>query len=348
LAVKSKSRIKISRLIFLVCATLNTGFLAGVSVANATGPERLGPAVVLLYAPVALFCIPAALLLIYSLIWVRRMVVIPLLHLLWIVWPIMGFCYNTPSAAPAGEDGIRVRVMTYNVKWGAHGKEAIAEEVRRWHPDLLLMQDVAGAYTGEKPPDKLDPMKMRDGAEFLAGSRLPISDPLVEMLKPDVPNGYITRYTAGSPPNEFNMVNVHLRSPRRGLNAVINSGVQATDVLSTNSESRLDEVDALVRTIQRLKGPILIAGDFNAPLASAVCHKIMATGLRDAFVEGGRGYGYTYGQNTFVHRPYIRIDHIFVSKEWQVLNCWVGGTAGSDHRPVIADLWLPSSVLSDR
>jgi endonuclease/exonuclease/phosphatase (EEP) superfamily protein YafD len=63
-------------------------------------------------------------------------------------------------------------------------------------------------------------------------------------------------------------------------------------------------------------------------------------GLRDAFSTAGLGYGYTYGHGLRLGHSFVRIDHILVSRHWDVVRSWTGGAAGSDHRPVIADLVL--------
>ena len=63
-------------------------------------------------------------------------------------------------------------------------------------------------------------------------------------------------------------------------------------------------------------------------------------GFRDAFSSAGWGYGFTHGHSLRPHFSTTRIDHILVSHELGVADCFVGGKEGSDHRPVIADLWI--------
>jgi endonuclease/exonuclease/phosphatase family metal-dependent hydrolase len=67
--------------------------------------------------------------------------------------------------------------------------------------------------------------------------------------------------------------------------------------------------------------------------------------LHDAFAEGGRGYGYTYGHFLLRNRipwlpgaSWMRIDHIMLSRRFRTLRCWTGTGKASDHRPVFADL----------
>jgi endonuclease/exonuclease/phosphatase (EEP) superfamily protein YafD len=62
--------------------------------------------------------------------------------------------------------------------------------------------------------------------------------------------------------------------------------------------------------------------------------------LRDAFSSAGRGYGYTHGHSTRLGFSFLRIDHVLLSPEIGVADCFVGQKEASDHRPVIADLLL--------
>jgi endonuclease/exonuclease/phosphatase (EEP) superfamily protein YafD len=57
----------------------------------------------------------------------------------------------------------------------------------------------------------------------------------------------------------------------------------------------------------------------------------------DAWETGGRGFGFTWPNGMF-QLPPIRLDHVFVSRDFGVLGARVGTGAGSDHRPVVADV----------
>ena len=137
------------------------------------------------------------------------------------------------------------------------------------------------------------------------------------------------------------LVNVHFESPRSGLNAARREGRDGVDEWRRNYEDRLEQARLLARQFAAGPRPLVIAGDLNAPEASPVVRALLATGLRDAFSAAGRGYGYSYGQALRVGFSFLRIDHILVSPEIGVADSTVGGGAASEHRPVIADLWLP-------
>jgi endonuclease/exonuclease/phosphatase (EEP) superfamily protein YafD len=118
-------------------------------------------------------------------------------------------------------------------------------------------------------------------------------------------------------------------------------GSIAYDEWRANAQDRMAQADMLAQTLANRQQPAIVAGDLNAPEQSLVVRTLLDTGLRDAFSSAGTGYGYSHGHSLRPHLfSTIRIDHILVSREIGVEDCFVGGKEGSEHRPVIADLWM--------
>jgi endonuclease/exonuclease/phosphatase family metal-dependent hydrolase len=93
----------------------------------------------------------------------------------------------------------------------------------------------------------------------------------------------------------------------------------------------------------RCRGPLVFTGDLNAVSATRP-YRMLAARLRDAHARPRR--------RTFPSwRPLIRIDHVFVSPEIEVLEVKVprGPTerVASDHLPVIATLRIPEGRPAD-
>ena len=67
--------------------------------------------------------------------------------------------------------------------------------------------------------------------------------------------------------------------------------------------------------------------------------------LQDAYALTGVGYGYTspcsQGKIWPGNTPWAQVDHILANEDWQVERCWIGESAGSDHRLIAAQLRLP-------
>lgn len=77
---------------------------------------------------------------------------------------------------------------------------------------------------------------------------------------------------------------------------------------------------------------IIMCGDFNDTPISYTYQQLTKR-LDCAFRKTGRGVGFTYGQSGI----FVRIDHIFCSKDWQCLKCYVDDEIeASDHHPVVA------------
>lgn len=93
------------------------------------------------------------------------------------------------------------------------------------------------------------------------------------------------------------------------------------------------QTDTLCALIDRNYGKSMImCGDFNDTPISYTYQRL-ARRLDCAFRETGRGVGFTYKHSGI----YVRIDHIFISKDWQCLKCYVDdGITASDHLPVVA------------
>lgn len=92
------------------------------------------------------------------------------------------------------------------------------------------------------------------------------------------------------------------------------------------------QVDALKSFINNSPYPVFICGDFNAVPNSYEYFK-MSDGLKDAFLEAGRGSGTSFHDYKFP----IKIDHIFTSDAFIPKSYRVDRSVRiSDHYPVIA------------
>ena len=84
--------------------------------------------------------------------------------------------------------------------------------------------------------------------------------------------------------------------------------------------------------IERETLPVVISGDFNATRHNWA-YRHIARGFQDVFVEQGEGWGATYHSE----RPLVRIDHILVGPEWEVVHAYVPPSTEiiSDHRALV-------------
>lgn len=78
--------------------------------------------------------------------------------------------------------------------------------------------------------------------------------------------------------------------------------------------------------------PVIVAGDLNDWCGSDCLETLMGNDLKDAWWEGGRGFGWTY----FGWHLRLRIDHILYSDELQLTDVRVVDSDLSDHKPLKA------------
>lgn len=330
----------------LALTLLNAAYLLVLLVltlSNATGPEGWWLGSLNLYLPQWIWALPAAVILPLTFGFARRWAWVPLLALLWVLGPVMGFCWHW--GLPAGSDaprpavsGVRLRVMTYNVKGGRHDGAAVVRDIRAFHPDLIQFQDSEDVLKGPVGV-ALAGWNVRVSGQYVVASPSPISElePRDISYAGGTPH-HCVRYLLQVGRTQVAVYDVHLLSPRLGLISVRHRKIGG---IVGNTEARLQEAVHLADYVRQETGPTLVTGDLNAPVQSLVCRGLFAAGLRDAFSESGYGYGYSYGAFTPVGHSYVRIDHILASRQWQFENCWVGNEIGSEHCPVIADLVLP-------
>ena len=134
------------------------------------------------------------------------------------------------------------------------------------------------------------------------------------------------------------LVNMHMLAPWMGTLDSIDAGFRM----------REKQAQALVDLTRSIGNPVIIAGDANtAPLSKA--YKILDVGLQDAWVEAGFGPGFNFSgkeQVAFLKQFFpwlpvpnwhIRIDYVFVSEDWGVLEAYLPVADNfSDHRPLVA------------
>ena len=314
------------------------------------------------YLPFPIFLAAPVLALLFSFWLGRRWVVASAVAVVLMAWLSMGFAWRGmlgegaadvgSGAAPAGAgeaptSARAVRVMTWNVKAGnaqmrAGGVAALAAEVARQHPDVLVMQDAHPLLRGRAPGAKTPIFGLPElflAGQFIVASRLPLRDCVEDRADTglDEPLPFV-QCTVEAPGLSFQLVTVHFESPRSGLNAARREGFEGIESWRRNHAARLAQARSLARALAGSARPLVVAGDLNAPESSAVVQSLLAIGLRDAFSSAGVGWGYTYGHTLRPGFSFLRIDHVLVSPTLVVQRAFAGAADASEHRPVIADL----------
>ena len=325
--------------------------LAALVVLTLVGADRWWFGAMNLYLPQVMWVVPGALLLGFSLKFCRHWIWAPLLCVAVVLGPIMGFRWPLHSPqSPAGS--LSLRVMTWNVKDGRHDKRAesaIIHDIDRNTPDVVLFQDAANVLAGPLG-DYFRKWHVRSSGQYIVASRFPLSEAEERWISFPGQKQNCLRCQLQIGTASITLYNVHFKSPREGLNAFRTLKErpwylpEAVQQLEDNVQARLIQACAIGAYLRQEQGPVIVAGDLNSSDASLVCSKLRESGLHDAFAEGGRGYGYTYGHYLLQNRlpwltaSWMRIDHVMMSAQLQTRSAWTGTWKASDHRPVIADL----------
>lgn len=297
------------------------------------------------YVPYPFFLVPALAALALSLVLGRGWRIVAGFALGLCLTFVMGLKFNF------GEQGaLRVRVMTFNVKGyitlkDPQGALRIATEVARHDADVLVLQD-AGSLVSleERSPGALRATfggrQVFSQGEYVIASRFRFRE--CEGRPVAVRKGHYehVRCVLVAHGVEVDLMTAHFTSPRWALGSVREGKADALEAWRDNLLERNSQAEAVAREVRARRRPVIFAGDLNAPERSLVIGTLVDAGLRDAFSIAGKGYGYTYGHSLRPGISFLRIDHVLVSPEIAVSDCFVGGSETSPHRPVIADLYL--------
>lgn len=264
----------------------------------------------------------------------KRAIVINILSSIVLFFGIMGF---NVSFSMLGQGNVKardsLRIMTCSLGTNVN-LSSLSEFIAETQPDIIALQDV---HTKEQTALKriLDPDKwnLTFQKDLGLASRL-------EIRNVDVNNrrifsrygGLVTKYELEGAGGRINFFNVHLESPRKGLEAIIKKGLGG--LLEIIRIRKLQEEESIIVS-QWIKShrQVLIAGDFNMRETNPAYKKYWSM-FSDAFLKTGLGFGYTY----YTRWHGIRIDRLLCGDDWRVIHSEVGPDIGSDHRPVVADV----------
>lgn len=327
--------------------------LAGVGwllLGHVVTPERSAMLALSQYLPYPAYVLPALVAVVAAFTWLgwwwRALALVALALCLTM---LMGLSWGQSQ-----EGHGRIRFMTYNVKsylalQRPDGTEALAREILEHQPDILVMQDAGQLVDVEGNVQSADLIKVIGRGhphahatdEYVLVSRwpirncrngpIPVGDELHVFAHCDIDVDGTT----------LEVITAHFITPRRGLRSKRHGRWLGLNEWQDNMLLRLRQSGLLADYLRQLPpGPRIVAGDLNAVESSQVVQTLLNTGLRDAHSSAGRGYGFTHGHSLLKGLSFLRIDHILVSPDIAVADAFTGGAQASEHRPVIADLYL--------
>jgi endonuclease/exonuclease/phosphatase (EEP) superfamily protein YafD len=226
--------------------------------------------------------------------------------------------------------GRGLTVLTVNLYVGRADAAAVGRIVRAEDVDVLVLSEVRGSATADLRargvfaglPHAL-PRRVAAGGTQIR-SRLPlsaVSDRPRQLSAGDARRNPAARLRLGG--TEITLRAVHPAPP-----------------VSSRIDRWRASLEALAGWAGQARGPLVVAGDFNASVDHPAMRALLETGLRDAHEVAGAGRPRTWPRGKSVP-PFVHIDHVLV-RGVDVGSAQELRIPGSDHDAVLVDLVVPA------
>jgi len=315
----------IAYLLLVVAAAIAVWFLA----------DRWWLATVFLFGPRWVLALPLAILIPAALLWDRPLLAPLFVSTLTVLGPVIGLHTGWRRLFVGPDPSQDIRVMTFNTEGGRGMSWTPTGVLEGLEVDVAALQECAPAIA--------ERVRALDGwhTDARAGACLISRFPILAVAQMDRDAfrdaggaGLVVTYTLAVGDREIRLTNLHLDTPRKGLEAIRAGDVsEGAPILEGKSLLREFEHRFARRWVDTLAGPRLVAGDFNSPPESPMFRTHWGD-WQNAFDLVGVGLGGTR-LNGWIR---ARIDHILADDSWTVVRSWLGPDLGSDHAPLLADL----------
>lgn len=251
---------------------------------------------------------------------------------------MFGILYG-PSYLPrlaSKEVGPSFTVMSYNLWAGNYQYDSIVAAIIEMDPDVVGLQEITDRIADEIQSDLADryPYHTIDSGQAVF-SRFPIVDREILLIgdeRAPIPVQHLVLDVNG---RQIGLVNAHPHSPQLMSSRVLGLRLGYPSGLMTRWRDL--ELREMMSAVETMEGPLVVLGDFNLTDLQAVYGEITQV-LLDAHKEAGYGLGLTRTPVRGIGPATWRIDFVFYTPELTALSTRTGDFAGSDHRPVVAEL----------
>jgi endonuclease/exonuclease/phosphatase (EEP) superfamily protein YafD len=244
--------------------------------------------------------------------------------------------------ARGGARGVRLRIFTVNA-WGINvGPKGLSADLLEIRPDVVLLQSVHHESYDALQCEALSGFYRQRLGQFAIASRWPIRE-FEEGRQPASggPSAW-ARWTLQSPQGPLDVFNVHPLSPHQALGEFVDrfaqgrKGEPLAGVRRSVSLLR-EQTHEIAVAISRARNPLVVAGDTNLPVHSAIFRGELGF-LEDAFAEAGAGSGYTYPCYLPKIPAWLRLDRVLTGADFRAVSARVGRRGLSTHCALTVDL----------
>lgn len=237
-----------------------------------------------------------------------------------------------------------ITVMTYNIYHGEmayeRGKsnlEQVAAVIRKYKPDFVALQEVdsltgrSAALNNGAPQNLAEALAGMTGMHGFFGKAMDYDGG-------GYGEGVLSRYpatpvthTLPNPAGGEVRALLTISSVVPGAGELVFAG---THLCHQHDENKIAQAKTIVDILENSETPVIMGGDFNFK-PDTEPYTIIAGSFSDAaLVKGDPQFTIPY------ESPRSRIDYIFFSNKWKVLDVKVIKTGASDHMPVLVKLKL--------
>jgi endonuclease/exonuclease/phosphatase family metal-dependent hydrolase len=210
----------------------------------------------------------------------------------------------------------RLRIFTWNTARGFATWPTIAEQVGKTDPDLIGLVEAGGST---KEWQQFWAQHFPDHQIYLAGGGLAI------LTRGEIVDKSIRRLVGTSA-----CADVRIEFDGRPVRVLL---IDAVVHPFSNRSEVVGKAFELARETPEL--PTIVMGDFNTPTESVWFDEVRHD-FTHAFEQAGRGMLTTWPAPA----PILAIDHVWLSRQFQIDCASIGWSWASDHRPIVVDVRL--------
>ncbi len=226
-----------------------------------------------------------------------------------------------PEASAPDPDAANVRVYSANLFYLNNDTARIRRSIEAADADIVVLIELASdpslnidqlleGYPHRAASMRLD--QTRGPSRSVIASRWPLT------VQADPPDGlHSVAATVRTPLGPVNVVGVHLTRPWP----------------FQHSWGQISQTMALEVIVERLDGPVVVAGDLNSVSSARIGKQIQ----RDIGLRPARGFPGTW-PGGLPSALGITIDQVYASPDLAFVSRRLGRPTGSDHRPVVTEI----------
>lgn len=244
--------------------------------------------------------------------------------------------------SPEKKESSNLKMITFNVKGGKFGTENIREFINAQNADIVLLQEDGEADY------KFNHLTKHPASSIISTyskHRIIAQKELFKGLYNDEFNAYSDQTDIEIRGKTYRVINTYLQPFKFEKSMVKLNGNNEEDErkikdiikrLIPTFKKHQEQVEIIRKSIDESPYPVIVAGDLNS-VPNSYEYYYLGNGLKDAFVEAGRGSGTSFHDYKFP----LRIDYIFTSESVRPIRYQVDRSVKlSDHFPVIATFRL--------